>query len=63
MAVLPRRHSNWCSSMVSGRLQLTLILSFASDLCKQFGPRSDPTDVEPDLDPNCLTLLMFLKEF
>ena len=28
----------------------------ADNLCKQFGPRSGPTNVGPDLDPNCLTL-------
>ena len=26
-----------------------------SCLCKQFGPRSGPTNVGPDLDPSCLT--------
>ena len=26
------------------------------NLHKQFGPRSGPTKVGPDLDPNCLTL-------
>ena len=28
----------------------------ADNLCKQFGPRSDPTNVGLDLDPNFLTL-------
>ena len=32
-------------------------------LLQQFGPRSDPTKRRPDLDPNCLTLMVFLKEF
>ena len=34
---------------------LTLYLSSADNFCKQFGPRSGPTTVGPDLDPNCLT--------
>ena len=42
---------------------------FADILCKQFGPRSGPTEyrhsVGPDLDPNHLTLslIVFLIEF
>ena len=35
-------------------LTLSLIVPSADDLCKQIGP---------DLDPNCLTLIVFLKEF
>ena len=35
------------------------LLAFADNLCKQFGPRS----VGPELDPNHLTLIGFLKEF
>ena len=35
--------------------------------CNQFGTRSGPTkcqqNVRPDLDPNCLTLMVFLKDF
>ena len=31
-------------------------LSSADNLCKQFGPRSGPTNVRPYRDPNCLTL-------
>ena len=27
----------------------------ADNPCKQFGPRSGPTNVGPDLDPDCLT--------
>ena len=35
----------------------SLPASSADNLCKQFGPRSGPTqNVGPDLDPNCLTL-------
>ena len=33
----------------------------ADNLCKQFGPRSEQTDIGPVLDPNCLTF--WLKEF
>ena len=35
-----------------------LLVSSADNLCKQFGQ-----DVGPDLDPNCLTMMVFLKEF
>ena len=35
----------------------------ADNLCKQFGPRSGPTNVGPDLDQNYLTLMVFLKYF
>ena len=46
------------------KLTLCLIVSSAYNLCKQFGPRSGLTNVEPDLDPNCFdTLMVFLKEF
>ena len=39
-------------------------MSSADNLCKQFAPRSGPTEVGLDLDPNCLdTLVVFLKEF
>ena len=42
---------------------VTLPTSGAADnFCKQFGPRSGPTQVGPDLDPNCLTLMVFLKD-
>ena len=39
------------------------LLSVVCNLCKQFGPRSGRQNVGPDLDPNCLTLIVFLKEF
>ena len=32
-------------------------------LCKQFGQRSGPTKVGPDLDSNCLTVMVFVKQF
>ena len=32
------------------------LFSFVDNLCKQIGPRSGPTNVRPDLDPNYLTL-------
>ena len=40
----------------------------ADYICKQFGPRPGPTKwkmlyVGPDLDPSCLTLIVFLKQF
>ena len=40
----------------------------ADYICKQFGPRPGPTkwkmlSVGPDLDPSCLTLIVFLKQF
>ena len=48
----------------------TIGLVFSADnLCKQFGPRSGPTEdqaqqnVGPYLDQNCLTLMVFLTEF
>ena len=31
------------------------LVSSADNFCKQFGSRSDPTFVGPDLDLNCLT--------
>ena len=37
-------------------LSLYLPLSSADTICKQFGLRSGPTKVRPDLSPNCLTL-------
>ena len=37
-------------------LALYLQVSSADYFCKQFGPRSGPTNVGPDLDPNCLTI-------
>ena len=36
-------------------LTLYLLVLSADDLCKQFGPRSGPTNDRSDLDPNCLT--------
>ena len=33
-----------------------LIVSSADSLCKQYGYRSGLKTIEPDLDPNCLTL-------
>ena len=39
------------------------ILSFAGNLFKQFGPRSGTANTGPDQDLNCLTLMVFLKEF
>ena len=40
-----------------------LLVLFADNLCKQFGPRSGLTKC-PTLNPNCLTdtLMVFLKE-
>ena len=35
---------------------LCLLVSSADNFCKLFGPRSGPTNVGPDLDPNYLTL-------
>ena len=54
---------------LSFQLLLTLYLQVlsADNFCKQFGPRSGPNkaqqNVRSDLDPNCLTLMVFLKEF
>ena len=38
-------------------------MSSADNLCKQFGPRLGPTKAGHDLVPNCLTLMVFLKDF
>ena len=38
-------------------------MSFADNFCKLIQPRSGSTKFWPDLDPNCLTLMVFLKEF
>ena len=42
---------------------LVTTFSSADYICKQFGPRSGLTKVVPHLDPNCLTLMVFLKDF
>ena len=43
---------------------LAATLSPANNRSKQFGPRSGPThSVGPELDPICLTLIVYLKEF
>ena len=34
----------------------------ADNLCKRFGPRSGPTNVGPDLDPNHLVLKEFFEK-
>ena len=44
-------------------LALCLFVPSAYNLCKQLRPRSGRQNVEPDLDPNCLTLMVFLKCF
>ena len=36
-----------------------LVLS-ADNLCKQVGPRSSLTKQQPNVKPNCLTLMVFL---
>ena len=41
--------------------KLTLLVSSADNLCKQFGTKPSQTNVWPDLGPNCLTLMVFLK--
>ena len=43
---------------------ITLFLPVLSafSLCKQFGHTSGPTE-RPGLEPSCLTLIIFLKEF
>ena len=42
---------------------LEVNLSYADNLCKQFGPDQDLQNIGPDLDPNSLTLIVFCKEF
>ena len=44
-------------------LTLYLLVSSADNFCKQFGPNQARHFVGPDLNPNCLTLIVFLKEF
>ena len=44
-------------------LILWLLVLSADKFCKQFGTRSGPANVGPDLDPNCLTLMVFLTKF
>ena len=41
---------------VSNKSVNRAILSSADNLCKQFGPRSGPTESQLDLDPSRLTL-------
>ena len=38
-------------------------MSSAVNVCKQFEPRSGPTNVGPDMDSYCFTLMIFLKVF
>ena len=38
-------------------------MSSADNICKQFDPNQVRHVVGPDLDPNCMTLMLFLKEF
>ena len=45
--------SRHCS--VFNYLQASCDLSSADNLSKQFGTRSGPKNIGPDLDPNCLT--------
>ena len=40
---------------------LLVAYMYVDNLCKQFGHRSGPT-LGPDLDPNCLTVMVFLNE-
>ena len=37
--------------------------SSADNLCKQLDPDQAEQNVGPDLDPNCLTLMVFVKDF
>ena len=49
---------------MSLRLNLCLLMSFADNLCKQFGPRSGPTESRACSGSNVFaTLMVFLKEF
>ena len=48
------KESNHASSNFS-----RLLITFANSL----GPDQDRQNVSPDLDPNCLTLIVLLKEF
>ena len=41
---------------------ICLLVLSADNLFKQFGNRGGPTKYGPDLDPNCLTLVVFLKK-
>ena len=43
-------------------LPVSGILSSADNLCNSLEPDQARQDVRPDLDPNCLTLIVFLKE-
>ena len=38
-------------------------MSSADNLCKQLDPDQARQNVGPDSDPNCLTLMVFLKDF
>ena len=43
-------------------IDLFTLLTSADILCKQFGPRSGPTNYLAELNPNCLTLMIFIIE-
>ena len=40
----------------------TFVVSSADNLCNRLDPDHAGQDVKPDLDPNCVTLMIFLKE-
>ena len=44
-------------------LAIVMLSSLPIRTFEQFGPRSSPTKHQPDLDQDCLTLMIFTKEF
>ena len=50
--------------MYAAEVSLCLQLLSADNLifANSFGTRSGPTNVRPDLDPNCMTLMVIMKE-
>ena len=62
--------AKWCSKIAQTldlgvNLSIRNLRNFNPSFCclQQFGPRSGLTKCHPDLDPNCMTLIMFLNIF
>ena len=51
---------DFLSERFRGMVTLCLLVSSADSLCKQLDPDRTRQDVGPDMDPNCLTLMVHL---
>ena len=57
------KHKPFFNLLTQQLHSLCLLVSSADNLCKQFGSRSGPTECPSDLDADCLSLMLLLKEF